>query len=239
MKIPMINKSVMLITGTSKGIGKKLANYYLENGYIVIGCSRSGSDISSTNYIHYSLNLCDEASVKNMFKKIRKVYGRLDILINNAGLSAENYVLLTTMKKARELMDVNFVGTLLFCRESVKIMKLNHYGRIINISSIHVPLGTQGSSIYGSTKAAVEQFSKVLSQEIFHLGITVNVVSLSIVKDIGMEKKLTKNIKDNILNQTISMQPIKIEDVTNTVNFLIDDKSKMICNQTMYLGGKK
>ena len=106
-------------------------------------------------------------------------------------------------------------------------VKLNHYGRIINISSIHVPLGTQGSSIYGSTKKfAVEQFSKVLSQEIFHLGITVNVVSLSIVKDIGMEKKLTKNIKDNILNQTISMQPIKIEDVTNTVNFLIDDKVK-------------
>ena len=92
--------------------------------------------------------------------------------------------------------------------------------------------------IMASIKAAVEQFSKVLSQEIFHLGITVNVVSLSIVKDIGMEKKLTKNIKDNILNQTISMQPIKIEDVTNTVNFLIDDKSKMICNQTMYLGGK-
>ena len=108
----MIDKPVMIITGTSKGIGKNLAKYYLENGFIVIGCSRGDMDIQLNNYQHYCLDVSNESLVKKMFKEIRKKYGRLDVLINNAGISSENHVLLTPLKKAQDSLDTNFIGTL-------------------------------------------------------------------------------------------------------------------------------
>ena len=233
----MIDKPVMIITGTSKGIGRYLAEYYIDNGFIVVGCSRSDMDIQLSNYQHYCLDICNESLVKKMFREVRKKYGRLDVLINNAGISSENHVLLTPLKKAQDSLDTNFIGTFIFCRESVKLMKINQYGRIINISSIHVPLASVGTSIYGASKAAIEQFSGVLAREVFQFGITTNILSLSVVKDTGMEHALAQKIKEKILDQTISKEQIDIHDVINSVNFLIDEKSKMVCNQILYLGG--
>ena len=233
----MIDKPVMIITGTSKGIGRYLAEYYIDNGFIVVGCSRSDIDIQLSNYQHYCLDICNESLVKKMFREVRKKYGRLDVLINNAGISSENHVLLTPLKKAQDSLDTNFIGTFIFCRESVKLMKINQYGRIINISSIHVPLASVGTSIYGASKAAIEQFSGVLAREVFQFGITTNILSLSVVKDTGMEHALSQKIKEKILDQTISKEQIDIHDVINSVNFLIDEKSKMVCNQILYLGG--
>ena len=224
----MIDKPVMIITGTSRGIGKYLAEYYTQNGFSIIGCSRDKIDFELNNYQHYCLDTSNEVSVKKMFKEIRKKYGRLDILVNNAGLSSENHVLLTSLTEVHDSLNSNFIGTFIFCRESVKLMKTNQHGRIINISSIHVPLALIGTSIYSSSKASVEQFSRVLAREIFQFGITINTLSLSVVKG---------KTKDKILNQTISKNELNINDVIHAVNFLIDKKSKMVSNQILYLGG--
>jgi 3-oxoacyl-[acyl-carrier protein] reductase len=233
----MIDQPVMIITGTRKGIGKYLAEYYIQNGFIVIGCSRDNIDFELNNYQHYCLDVSDESLVKKMFKEIRKKYGRLDVLINNAGVASENHVLLTQLKEAHDSLKTNFIGTFIFCRESVKLMKMNQHGRIINISSIHVPLALAGTSIYSGSKAAIEQFSKVLAREVFQFGITINILSLSVVKDTGMEIALTEEIKRNILNQTISKEQLNIYDVIHALNFLIDEKSKMVINQILCLGG--
>ena len=125
----------------------------------------------------------------------------------------------------------------MFCRESVKLMNINKYGRIINISSIHVPLGIEGTSIYGASKAATEQFSKVLAREMFQYGITVNTISLSVVKDTGMESSLTNQTKQNILDQTISKSILSISDVIYAINFFISEKSTMVTNQILSIGG--
>ena len=233
----MIDKPVMIITGTRIGIGKNLAEYYTQNGFIVIGCSRGNIDFELNNYEHYCLDVSDESLVKKMFKEIRKKYGRLDVLINNAGVASENHVLLTPLKEAHDSLNTNFIGTFIFCRESVKLMKIKQHGRIINISSIHVPLALAGTSIYSSSKAAIEQFSRVLAREVFRFGITINILSLSVVRDTGMEIALTEEIKRKILNQTISKDQLNIYDVIHAVNFLIDEKSKMVSNQTLCLGG--
>ena len=233
----MIDKPVMIITGSREGIGKFLAEYYTQNGFIVIGCSRGNIDFELNNYEHYCLDVSDESLVKKMFKEIRKKYGRLDVLINNAGVASENHVLLTPLKEAHDSLNTNFIGTFIFCRESIKLMKMNQHGRIINISSIHVPLALAGTSIYSSSKAAIEQFSRVLAREVFQFGITINILSLSVVKDTGMEIALKEKIKRKILNQTISKDQLNIYDVIHAVNFLIDEKSKMVSNQILCLGG--
>jgi 3-oxoacyl-[acyl-carrier protein] reductase len=233
----MIDKPVMIITGTRKGIGKNLAEYYAQKGYQVIGCSRSDFDYKLDNYQHYCLDVCDESLLKKMFREIRKEYGRLDVFINNAGLATENQVLLTPLKEVHDSLNTNFIGAFMCCRESVKLMKINLHGRIINISSIHVPLASAGTSIYGASKAAIEQFSRVLAREVFQFGITVNILSLSVVKGTGMEIAITEKNKCKILNQTISKDQLSIYDVIHAVNFLINEKSKMVSNQILCLGG--
>ena len=233
----MSDKPVILITGTRTGIGKYLAEHYSDNGFLVIGCSRSKIEFELDNYLHYNLNVSDESAVKELFGEIRRKYGRLDGLINNAGLSSDNYAMLTSGKESMDIFNTNFQGTFLFCREASKLMKRRMYGRIINISSIHVSLGTIGSSIYGASKAAIEQFSKVLAKELYPFGITVNVLCLSVVKDTGMQETLSDELRDQILGKTISKSQLDLSDVTNTLDFLLSLDSKMLTNQTIYLGG--
>lgn len=232
----MDKRSVMVITGTRTGIGKHLAKYYVKKGFQVIGCSRGEIDFELDNYQHFCLDVSDESLVKKMFTKIRKKYGRLDVLINNAGIATKNHVLLTSSKEINNSLNTNIIGPILFCRESVKLMKINKFGRIINISSIHVSLANEGTSIYGATKAAIEQFSRVLAREVFQYGINVNTIALSVVKNTGMEGSLTEQTKQNILGQTISKSILNISDITHAINFLISEKSKMITKQIIAIG---
>ena len=233
----MIDKPVMIITGARKGIGRYLAEYYVKRNFIVNGCSRGDNDFKINNYRHYCVDVTDEILVKNMFREIRKKYGRLDVCINNAGIASMNHILLTPLKEVQESLNTNFIGTYLFCRESVKLMQKNKYGRIVNFSSIHIPLATVGTSIYGASKAAIEQFSKILAKEVFQFGINVNILALSIVKDTGMGNVLTDEMKGKILNRSISKSELNISDVTHTIDFFINEKSTMITNQSVCLGG--
>jgi 3-oxoacyl-[acyl-carrier protein] reductase len=233
----LIDKPLMLITGTSKGIGRYLAEFYSSEGYLVIGCSRSDMDYKSIEYQHYTLDISDENLVKSMFTEVRRKYGRLDVLINNAGIAAMNHVLLTPLKEMQKVLNSNVIGTFLCCREAAKLMKRNRYGRIVNISSIHVPLATEGTSIYSASKASIEQFSRVLSRELVQFGITTNSLALSIVTNSGMASHLSDDMTQKILDRTVSKVQLNYSDITNSINFLISPESGMVVNQTINLGG--
>lgn len=230
------DKQVILITGSRKGIGYNLSKYFLSKNYIVIGCSRSDSDLKHDNYYHYCLDVSNEKLVNNLFGKIRKEHGRLDILINNAGMASLNHTLLTPKSSVEKLFDTNFLGTFLFCRQAVKIMKKNNFGRIINFSTVAVPLNLEGEAIYASSKSAVEQFSKVFSKEVASMGITVNSIGPS-----PIETDLIKAVPKNKIDELVSQQAIKrlanFEDIINVVDFYIKPSSNFITGQVLYLGG--
>lgn len=228
---------VMVITGTRQGLGKSLAGYYTEKGYTVFGCSRSEVELALDNYTHFYLDVSDEAAVKAMFSEIRKQCGRLDVLVNNAGLSYKNMILLTKISTVNEVMDTNVSGVFLFCREAVKLMKAHSYGRIVNLSTIHVPLATAGSSVYGMSKAAVEQFTRVLAAEVASMGINVNTLGLSFVSGTGMADELPDEVIDRVLERTILKSKLGIDDVAHAMDFLISEKSRAVTGQTLYLGG--
>ncbi len=230
------NPSVILITGSRKGIGRYLASHFVEKGQIVIGCSRLESDLSHENYYHFCVDVANEIQVNHLFLSIRKQFGRLDILINNAGMASMNHTLLTPLTTLNRLFDTNFKGTFLFSRQAVKLMKKNRFGRIINFSTVAVPLNLEGEAIYAASKSAVEQFTKVFSKEIADMGITVNNIGPT-----PIETDLIKAVPKNKINELLSQQGIKrlgtFEDVVNVINFFIKEESNFVTGQTIYLGG--
>ncbi len=229
-------KRVNVITGTSKGIGKYLVEYYLEKGDQVIGCSRSNHDFDHPNYSHYELDVSDELSVKELFLDVSKRFGHIDILINNAGIASMNHFLLTPLQTANRIMHTNYLGTFLFCKEAAKIMKKNMFGRIVNFTSVATPLKLEGEASYAASKAAIETLTKILARELSEFKITVNAIGPTPVKT-----DIIKSVPQKKLDRLIEMQPLhrfgEFVDISNVIDFFIQPESDFITGQIIYLGG--
>lgn len=237
MKKRKPNKTVVLVTGTSSGIGLRLARHYAGAGHEVVGCSRRPSGLKTGNYRHFRLDVRDEAKVRSMFAAIAADYGRLDVLINNAGVYSANHVLLTPLQDVRDVFDVNVFGAFLFCREAAKLMKKNGHGRIVNISSAAVPLARAGTAAYGASKSALEQFSRVFAEEVAAYGITVNTLGLSIVDLPGMRDQISERAVTGVLERTAFGSKLEFREIAGVVDFLISKAGAKMTRQTLYLGG--
>lgn len=230
-------KKVIIITGTSKGIGRYLAIEYLKfDDYYVVGCSRSETDIKHERYEHYTLDIADESRVMKMCRAVYKQFNQIDVLINNAGIASMNHSLMTPGSTAKKLMETNYIGTFLFCREVAKLMANKKYGKIINFSTVAVPLNLEGELAYASSKAAVESLTRVFAKELADYGITCNCVGPTPIDTDLIKSVSTEKIEKLIQNQAIKKKA-NFEDVKNVIDFFISDKSAMITGQTIYLGG--
>lgn len=231
-----MNNKTMVITGTRKGIGKYLSAYYANMGYQVIGCSRNQVDFDFPNYHHICLDVSDEDAVKKLFGYVRKQYGRLDYLINNAGIASMNHALLTPMSTLHSIINTNFAGTFLFCREAAKIMQKNHFGRIVNFATVATPLKLEGEAIYAASKAAIVSLTQILAYELGGMGITVNAVGPT-----PIETDLIRSVPQEKIDALINRQAIKrlgdFRDISNAIDFLIKEESDFITGQVIYLGG--
>ena len=231
-----IDKEVMIITGTRKGIGRYLAEYYIDRKYIVVGCSRGESTIESSCYEHFSLDVGDEPAVRKMVNSVYHKHKRIDILINNAGIASMNHILLTPLSSMEKVFKTNVYGTFLFSREVAKMMSKRKYGRIVNFSTIAVPLNLEGEAIYAASKAAIEEFTRILAKEISSFNITCNSIGPTPV-----ETDLTKSVPKEKMTQIIDKLTIKrltqFNDISNVIDFFIKESSGYITGQTIYLGG--
>ena len=229
-------QQVILITGARKGIGRALVEHYLRRGCTVVGCSRKEADFNHDRYAHYCLDVSDENAIQQMFADIAAKSGRLEVLINNAGIASMNHVLLTSPAKAREIVETNFIGTFLMCREAARLMKKNNFGRIVNVASVATPLKLEGEAVYAASKAAVISFTQVAAKELASFGITVNAIGPT-----PIETDLIKSVPKEKLDQLISLQAIKrlgtFDDVANLIDFLIRPESDFITGQVIFLGG--
>lgn len=227
---------IIIITGTRKGIGRFLAEQYLQEGDIVYGCSRRICDIEHPNYHHTRLDVSDEAEVVSFVRNVYKNHKHIDVLINNAGCASMNHFLLTPYDTAKKVFNTNFFGTFLMCREVAKYMVKNKSGRIVNYSTVAVALNLHGELVYSASKAAIEQLTRVLADEIGESGITVNAVGPT-----PIDTDLIKNVPENKLQDLLSHQCIKrfgqFEDVKNVIDFFLKPESNFISAQTIYLGG--
>jgi 3-oxoacyl-[acyl-carrier protein] reductase len=227
---------VALITGTRKGLGRALAEHLASNGWRVVGCSRSPVEVEIPNYRHFCLDVSDEPVVKKMFSDIRKNEGRLDALINNAGIASMNHSLLTPISTVEKVLATNVTATFLFCREAARLMQSRKYGRMVNFATVAVPLKLEGEAVYAASKAAVISLTEVLAREFADFGITVNAIGPTPVKT-----DLIRGVSDDKLQKLIDRQAIRrfgeVSDVLNVIDFYLQPASRFITGQTIYLGG--
>ena len=227
---------IIIITGTRKGIGKELALYYLDNNDIVIGCSRGNSSIDNSNYRHFSLDVSDEKAVVSMIRSVKKEFGKIDVLLNNAGIASMNHFLTTSYETVKNIFSTNFFGTFLFSREVSKVMMKQKSGRIVNFTTIATPLSLEGEAIYASSKSAIENLTQTISKELATFNITANAIGPT-----PIETDLIKAVPKDKIEELLNKQTIKrfgtFEDIKNIINFFIDKKSDFITGQIIYLGG--
>ena len=227
---------VALVTGARTGIGRFLCQRLLTQGYQVVGCSRGRAEWQATGFEYLQVDVTDEKQVVALLRQIRRRHGRLDLAINSAGAASMNHLLLTPASTVERLMNANVLGTLLVSRESAKLMRKRRFGRIINFSSVAVPMRLAGQAVYVASKCAVVGLSQVMAYELAELGITVNVVGPT-----PIPTDMLRGVPVDTIDRLVERLPIKrlgtLDDVGNVVDFFARPESGAITGQVIYLGG--
>lgn len=167
---------IALITGTSRGLGRALAEHLLAMGWTVHGWARSPHAWSHPQFHPTSLDVADELAVTAAVGQVIATSGRIDLLVNNAGGAAMNALLLTPAATAAALMRTNYLGTF-HCLQAVgKVMVRQRVGRIVNLTTVAVPLALAGEAAYVASKAAVEALTRVAASELATQGVHVTAV---------------------------------------------------------------
>jgi 3-oxoacyl-[acyl-carrier protein] reductase len=232
----MSGREVVLVTGSRKGIGRFLVEHFVRRGALVEGCSREQPDWELDGYTHHRTDVSDEDQVREMLASIRRRHGRLDVVINNAGIASMNHTLLTPTATVDRIMAVNFRGTFLVCRESAKLMQRRRYGRIVNLGTVATPMLLEGEAMYAASKSAVVTFTRILAAELGEWGITCNVVGPTPI-DTDLIRGVPREKIDRIISSLAVKRLGRFEDVANAIDFFVKPESDYITGQVLYLGG--
>ena len=242
----ILEHKVALVTGASRGIGKEVALELARNGADVV-VNYSGSEEAANivvseieklgrKAIAFKANVASLSEVEAMFKETINQFGKIDILINNAGITRDN--LMMRMKEAEwdAVINTNLKGVYNCMKAATRPMMKQKSGKIVNISSVVGILGNPGQVNYVAAKAGVIGMTKTVAKELASKGITVNAVAPGFIKT-DMTDELNENIKEGLLAQIPLKEFGEPEDIAKTVRFLVSDDAKYITGQTLSVDG--
>ncbi len=236
---------VALITGGSKGLGAGLVDAYLAAGYCVETCSRSKTerveawesdpDIQGRfTFTGADVSVSEEAD--GFVKQAAARRGRIDVLVNNAGVAREGVIGLFADAPIDQVVDLNLKGTIYVTRAASRVMLAKRSGAIVNISSVIGLSGYRGLSVYGATKAALDGFTRGLARELGSRGITVNSVAPGYLRT-----EMSHGLDSEQLGQITRRTPLgrlgEPHDVARAVLFLTDAANSYITGQVLVVDG--
>lgn len=236
---------IALVTGGTRGIGKAIAESLAKQGVNVVV---AGRNLNATNEVAASistlgvkaigmkLDVSDSGEVEKVFEEIRKEFNRIDILINNAGITKDGLLMRMREEAWDSVIDINLKGVFLCSREAVKDMAKQRYGRIINITSVAAFMGNPGQANYSASKAGIVGFTKTVAREYAGRGVTVNAVAPGFIET-AMTDVLPENIKEEMKKFIPLGRFGRVEDVANAVIFLASPASGYITGQVIHVNG--
>ena len=240
-----LQDKIAIVTGASQGIGKTTAELFSKSGAHVVCIARNEKKIKnlantisknghSASYI--TCDISDSDLLQNTVKSVINDYGKIDILINNAGITRDSLVLRMKNHQWDEVLNTNLKGAFYATKSVLRSMMKNKYGRIINITSIVGLQGNSGQSNYSASKAGLIGFSQSVAKEVASRGITINCIAPG-----WIETEMTNNLPQDIKSEIIKNIPMGItgttEDIAHTALFLASKESKYITGQTITVDG--
>jgi len=228
----------VLVTGGSRGIGLGIVRRLTEVGFRAIAVARKDSseltaamkEIEAKNagsLCFVPFDLADLEGIADLVKSVRKEYGPIYGLVNNAGTSAEGSLALMPTPQMERLVRLNTLSPMVVTKHVVRSMMAGGGGRIVNIASIVANTGYSGLSVYSATKASLIGFTRSLAREVGKMNVTVNAVSPGFV-DTEMTKGLTEEQREQIVRRSPLKRLAEVADVANAVEFLLSDGAKNI-----------
>lgn len=239
------NKKVLIVSGGSKGLGKRIVEDFLERDYVVATFSRSETEfiahckrkyMTNNTFAWEMLDVMDFKALKAFVFMIYKKHGRIDCLINNAGCTLEQLLPITSSDEIRKVLGVNLDSVIELTRLVSKIMIQQHHGNIVTISSIVGHRGYKGSSVYSATKAALVGFTKSLAREMGSLNVRVNAVLPGFL-DTDMTKGMPQRKREQIIRRTPLGRLGTVDDIIGAVRLLTSDDSRFITGQSIVIDG--
>ena len=240
---------VVIVTGSGspKGIGRTIARTFARQKAAVVIADMNEAGVKDTvaaikeeggEAFGVVVNITDEVSVQNMVDQVMEQYGRIDVLVNNAGISQKVTVADMTLADMKRIFEVNMFGLFLCSKACMKVMRAQKYGRIVNLSSVS---GKRGGGIFGgahysASKAAVLAFSKNLSREISAEGITINSVCPGLINT-EIWKSLPKEDADKVIEGIPMGRPGETQEVANAIVFLASKEASYITGEEIDING--
>ncbi len=237
---------IALITGASRGIGYAIAEALARDGVDIAGMDINLSELQSAmkvigdstgrRTLPLQADVGDISSVENAVAGVIREFGKISILVNNAGITRDNLILRMKDSEWDDVIRINLTGTFNCTRAAIKGMVKNRYGRIISIASIVGMMGNAGQANYAASKAGIIGFTKSIAREYANRGVTVNAIAPGFIET-DMTRKLPEDVTKDLLGQ-IPMGRLGVpEDVANAVRFLASEDAGYITGQVINVNG--
>ena len=240
----ILKDKICIVTGAAQGIGKAIALKLLDEGAIVFGCDRSvgsmdavDSEIATFHPLYFDVT--DAAASKAAVMQIKKEYGRIDVLVNNAGVVFNKKIGMIVREETELMFRVNVIAVIELTQLVSRIMARNGGGSIVNIASVTAVLGSAGQSAYSATKGAIISFTRSSAKELASQGICVNAVAPGIVRTERFEQlyEASGDKIDARIGRIALGRLGTPEDIANAVAFLASDQSSYISGQILGVDG--
>lgn len=243
----LLSNKTALITGCNRGIGKTIVEIFASNGANIWACARKETpefqDFISNTSVKYGVSiralyfdLTNENEIKESLKILITEKCKIDVLVNNAGVAHGGFLQMTSIKKIKEVFEINFFSQLLIIQYVSKLMMKQNNGSIVNLASVAGLDSYPGYSAYGSSKAALIYATKTLAKELAPYNIRINAIAPSLTAT-DMATQMSEKAKDILVGDSAMQRLAKPEEIANMALFLASDMSTFVNGQVMRVDG--